>query len=65
MLSLSSKSLYRSFFILQNLQKANLTTEEVKDVRGVENAIELSSEEMRVEDNTNKVNEQELTTLAD
>lgn len=49
-----------ALFFLQNVRQANLTTEEANDARGAENVTELSSEEMRVEDCTNKVNEQEL-----
>ncbi|KAG5624435.1 hypothetical protein H5410_009653 [Solanum commersonii] len=39
----------------ENGQQANLTTEEANDAHGAENITELSSEEMRVEDCTNKV----------
>ena len=44
-----------ALFFLQNVRQANLTTEEANDARGAENVTELSSEEMRVEDCTNKV----------
>lgn len=39
----------------ENFQQASLTTKEVNDAHGAENVIELSSEEMRVEDCTNKI----------